>query len=257
MTTPPDIRKPEAPGPPATDPCPPGAAAGVTGRPAARAALLVLADGRFPAGGHAHSGGAEAAVGAGRIRDAASLEDFCRGRLHTAGLVAAGLAAAAAAGLDPLVLDEAADARTPVPALRTTARRLGRQMMRAARAAWPCPELDALAAARPRGAHQPVVLGVAARAADLVPGDAAHTAAYESVSGPTTAAVRLLGLDPFQATAVLARLAPELDGVAQQAADAAGRALLEGVDALPATSAPLLDIAAERHAAWPVRLFAS
>ncbi|MEU7259826.1 urease accessory protein UreF, partial [Streptomyces rimosus] len=30
-----------------------------------RAALLVLADGRFPAGGHAHSGGAEAAVTAG------------------------------------------------------------------------------------------------------------------------------------------------------------------------------------------------
>ncbi|MEU3545192.1 urease accessory UreF family protein, partial [Streptomyces paromomycinus] len=93
-----------------------------------RAALLVLADGRFPAGGHAHSGGAEAAVEAGRIRDAVSLEEFCRGRLHTAGLVAAALAAAAAAGCDPLVLDEAADARTPVPALRLTARRLGRQM---------------------------------------------------------------------------------------------------------------------------------
>lgn len=64
-----------------------------------RAALLVLADGRFPAGGHAHSGGAEAAVKAGRITGAASLEDFCRGRLHTAGLVAASLAAAAAAGV--------------------------------------------------------------------------------------------------------------------------------------------------------------
>ncbi|MDF3148653.1 urease accessory protein UreF, partial [Streptomyces sp. T21Q-yed] len=50
-----------------------------------RAALLVLADGRFPAGGHAHSGGAEAAVKAGRITGAASLEDFCRGRLHTTG----------------------------------------------------------------------------------------------------------------------------------------------------------------------------
>ncbi|MYU17183.1 urease accessory protein UreF, partial [Streptomyces sp. SID8361] len=59
------------------------------------AALLILADGRFPAGGHAHSGGAEAAVAAGRIHDAASLEAFCRGRLHTAGLTAAGLAAAA------------------------------------------------------------------------------------------------------------------------------------------------------------------
>ncbi|MFE0012547.1 urease accessory protein UreF, partial [Streptomyces erythrochromogenes] len=82
------------------------------------AALLVLADGRFPAGGHAHSGGAEAACKAGRIHDAATLEDFCRGRLHTAGLTAAALAAAAAAGLDPAVLDAAADARTPSPALR-------------------------------------------------------------------------------------------------------------------------------------------
>lgn len=62
-----------------------------------RAALLVLADGRFPAGGHAHSGGAEPAVAAGRIKDAATLETFCRGRLHTVGLVAAALAAAAAA----------------------------------------------------------------------------------------------------------------------------------------------------------------
>ncbi|MEU2660841.1 urease accessory protein UreF, partial [Streptomyces sp. NPDC007325] len=85
---------------------------------ASRSALLVLADGRFPAGGHAHSGGAEAAVKAGRIRDAAGLEAFCRGRLHTAGLTAAGLAAGAALGLDPYALDEAADARTPSPALR-------------------------------------------------------------------------------------------------------------------------------------------
>ncbi|EGX54847.1 urease accessory protein, partial [Streptomyces zinciresistens K42] len=78
-----------------------------------RAALLVLADGRFPAGGHAHSGGAEEAVRAGRITGAASLADFCRGRLHTAGLTAASLAAAAALGADPAALDEAADARTP------------------------------------------------------------------------------------------------------------------------------------------------
>ncbi|MFH8425739.1 urease accessory protein UreF [Streptomyces sp. NPDC018038] len=218
-----------------------------------RAALLVLADGRFPAGGHAHSGGAEAAVRAGRIRDAAGLEAFCRGRLHTTGLTSAALAAAAAHGLDPVDLDAAADARTPSPALRTAARRLGRQMMRAARAAWPCAELDALAAAFPRGAHQPVVLGVAARAAGLGPEDAAHCVAYETVGGPATAVVRLLGLDPFQATAVLARLAPAMDLVAEEAARAARR----GVDALPAASAPLLDITAEQHASWPVRLFAS
>ncbi|MDJ0344111.1 urease accessory UreF family protein [Streptomyces sp. H10-C2] len=224
---------------------------------AARAALLLLADGRFPAGGHAHSGGGEAAVTAGLIHDPATLAAFCRGRLHTSGLVAAAFAAAAAGGLDPLLLDDAADARTPSPALRATARKLGRQLMRAARAAWPAAELDRLAAARPRGAHQPIVLGVTARAAGLTPLDAAHAAAYESVTGPTTAAVRLLGLDPFSVGAVLARLAPEIDALADRAAQAAARAATVGIHALPAASAPLLDIHAEQHAAWPVRLFAS
>ncbi|SDM43721.1 urease accessory protein UreF [Streptomyces wuyuanensis] len=223
----------------------------------ARAALLVLADGRFPAGGHAHSGGAEAAVRAGRLGDARDLAEFCRGRLHTTGLTAAGLAAAAAAGLDPLALDAAADARTPSPTLRASARRLGRQLMRAARATWPSPELDALARALPKGAHQPVVLGLTARAAGLGPEDAAHCAVYESVGGPATAAVRLLSLDPFEATAVLARLAPDMDRVAARAVTAAREAAERGTDALPAASAPLLDITAEQHAAWPVRLFAS
>ncbi|MEV6247403.1 urease accessory UreF family protein [Streptomyces sp. NPDC051742] len=218
-----------------------------------RSALLVLADGRFPAGGHAHSGGAEAAVRAGRVKDAAGLESFCRGRLHTTGLTSAALAAGAAYGLDPAALDAAADARTPSPALRAVARRLGRQLMRAARATWPSPRLDELAAMYPRGAHQPVVLGTTALAAGLDPEDAAYCVAYETVGGPATAVVRLLGLDPYQATAVLARLTPEMDQVAERAAAAAR----QGFDALPAASAPLLDLMAEQHAAWPVRLFAS
>jgi urease accessory protein len=222
-----------------------------------RAALLVLADGRFPAGGHAHSGGAEAAVKAGRVTGAASLADFCRGRLHTAGLVSAALAAAAALGVDPGALDSAADSRTPSPALRTAARRLGRQLTRAARATWPSRELDALAREFPKGAHQPVVLGLVARAAGLGAADAAYCAAYECVSGPATATVRLLSLDPFEATGVLARLAPEVDLVADRAVTAAREAVTAGVDALPSASAPLLEIGAEAHAAWPVRLFAS
>ncbi|MEW2167048.1 urease accessory UreF family protein, partial [Streptomyces sp. NPDC007084] len=163
-----------------------------------------------------------------------------------------------AVGVDPHVgPDAAADARTPSLALRVAARRLGRQLMRAARATWPGAELDRLAEEFPKGAHQPVVLGVAARAAGLGPEDAAYCAAYEGVSGPASATVRLLSLDPFDATAVLARLAPELDIVAHAAASAARRVLDEGVEALPAGSAPLLEISAEAHAAWPVRLFAS
>ncbi|MFF8319712.1 urease accessory protein UreF [Streptomyces bobili] len=222
-----------------------------------KAALLVLADGRFPAGGHAHSGGAEEAVKAGRITDAASLEDFCRGRLHTAGLVAAALAAATAAGADPVELDAAADARTPSPALRVTARRLGRQLMRAARATWPSAELDALAREFPKGAHQPVVLGLTARAAGLGASDAAYCAAYESVSGSASAVVRLLSLDPFEATGVLARVAPQVDLVVDRAVSAGAAVLADGVDALPSASAPLLEIGAQAHAGWGVRLFAS
>ncbi|MFE2883223.1 urease accessory protein UreF [Streptomyces graminifolii] len=222
-----------------------------------RGALLVLADGRFPAGGHAHSGGAEAAVKAGRITGASSLGEFCRGRLHTAGLVSAAVAAAAVLGVDPGELDRAVDARTPSPALRLASRKLGRQLMRAARAAWPSAELDALAGEFPKGAHQPVVLGVVARAAGLGAEDAAYCAAYESVSGAASATVRLLSLDPFEATAVLARLAPELDLVADRAVEAGRGVVTGGVDELPCASAPLLEIGAEAHAAWAVRLFAS
>ncbi|MCX5110112.1 urease accessory protein UreF [Streptomyces sp. NBC_00378] len=222
-----------------------------------RAALLLLADGRFPAGGYAHSGGVEAAVAHKAVHDINSLEAFCRGRLHTTGLTTAGLAAAAAAGCDPLMLDDAADARTPVPALRAVARKLGRQMMRAARATFPSAELDRLAAERPRGAHQPIVQGVAARAAGLTPQDAACAAAYEAVGGPATAAVRLLSLDPLAASWLLARLSTEVDTVAADAAGAAARVETEGLDALPSASSPLLDITAEQHAAWTVRLFAS
>ncbi|RPE45691.1 urease accessory protein [Streptomyces sp. Ag109_O5-1] len=222
-----------------------------------RAALLVLADGRFPAGGHAHSGGAEAAVKAGRISGAADLEEFCRGRLHTAGLMAGAFAAAAVLGAEVRELDAAADARTPSPALRGTARKLGRQLLRAARVTWPGPELDAVAREFPKGAHQPVVLGVVARAAGLSVADAAYCAAYECVSGPATAVVRLLSLDPFEATGVLARLAPEVDRVVDQAVEAARGAAGGGVDVLPAGSAPLLEIGAEWHAGWGVRLFAS
>ncbi|MDH6114822.1 urease accessory protein [Kitasatospora sp. MAP12-15] len=220
--------------------------------------LLLLADGRFPAGGHAHSGGAEAAVRAGAVRDAADLAAFLTGRLHTAGLTSAGLAAAAADGFDPAALDEAADARTPSPALRATSRRLGRQLLRAARACWPDPALDRLAAAHPGGAHQSVVLGWAARAARLAPGEAALTAAHESVNGPAAACTRLLGLDPYQVIAVLARLAPEVDAVAGAATEAAAEAVRQqDGELLPAASAPLLDLYAERQHSWKGRLFAS
>ena len=92
------------------------------------AALLLLADGRFPAGGHVHSAGIEAAVGEGRVADVDSLRAFLIGRLHTSGLADAALAAASAGRLGAsdgellaeLVrrLDAECAARQSVPVLR-------------------------------------------------------------------------------------------------------------------------------------------
>jgi len=214
------------------------------------AALLLLADGRFPSGGHAHSGGLEPAVAAGRVHDVATLAEFLRGRLRTSGLVAAALAAATCAGADPREVDAAADARTPAPALRRTARAQGRALLRAGRAIWPGVDLPDV---HPEGPHQPVVLGVVTAAAGLTPEQAALVCAYAAVSGPASAAVRLLGLDPYDVHALLADLGPACEQVARDAADCAAGP----VDALPAAAAPLLDISAADHATWEVRLFAS
>jgi len=222
-------------------------------------------------------------VTAGTVGDLHSLEVFLRGRLRTAGLVAAGLAAAACTTARTCTgarvesaalvrdhgpwpeLDAEADARTPAPAQREAARRQGRALLRAARIAWPdaagLASLAALAAARgeaPRaeyrgGPYYAVVLGAAAAAAGCTPLEAARIAAYQAVAGPTSAAVRLLALDPMRATGILARLAGDIDQIAEQGAGCADGPLCD----LPCASAPALDLLAQAHIRAEVRLFES
>jgi urease accessory protein len=60
-------------------------------------ALWLLADSRLPTGGHAHSGGLEAAVHRGLVRTPADVAAWLAGRVPTAGLVTAAGAAAACA----------------------------------------------------------------------------------------------------------------------------------------------------------------
>ncbi|MDQ3679914.1 MAG: urease accessory protein UreF [Actinomycetota bacterium] len=226
------------------------------------ASLLVLADGRFPSGGHAYSGGVEAAVAAGRVQGAGDLRAFLAGRLHTTGAVAGALAAAGCglAGDERAVdagawraLDAEADARITAPALRDSSRRQGRQVLRAGRAVWPGDVLDQLVDAVPTGAHHPVALGAVAAAGGLTGAEAALAATYDSVCGPAMAAVRLLGLDPYAVHSLVADLAPAMEVAAAQAARRSTGPLSE----LPALAAPLLDLSAESHVRAEVRFFAS
>jgi urease accessory protein len=231
--------------------------------------LLLLADGRLPSGTHAHSGGLEAAVRAGRVEDADTLMSFLLGRLTTVGLTSAAFAAATALELadgvlatagggafrskELAVLDAEYDARTPSPVRREASRQLGRQLVHAARAGWPSPVLEAAALVHPDGPHRPIAFGAAAAAAGIDLQGTAAAAALASVTGPAGAATRLLGLDPDAVTGVLAGLVEAVNEVAA----AAVRAARGPAEDLPALSAPLLDISAEQHSAWEARLFAS
>lgn len=220
-----------------------------------RAALLLLADGRLPAGGYAHSGGLEPTVRTQGLRDVADIERFLEGRAATAGLMAAAFAVAACVaardGNVPLLdeLDAELDARFPSQATRAVSRALGRQLRRSVANFHPDSLLDAIR----DNPHQSLAYGVAAAVFGLEARDAACMALHESVAGPVAAAVKVLSLDLFAVHAAFAGLTDVLDELADEAV---GYATTAAAD-LPAPGTPLLDIAAEDHRQWEVRLFAS
>jgi urease accessory protein len=235
------------------------------------ALLLLLLDGRSPAGAHSHSGGMEAAVTAGQVRDLAEVEAFCRGRLRTHGRVAAAFAAAAcsvwlgpAPGTDPAsrpaprpswdVFDAEFSARTPSEAMRASSRQLGSGLLRLLRAMLPAVDLTTpWVGCESPAPHHPLVLGAGVALGGGDPALAARAAALGVCTGPASAAVRLLGLDPYGVQGLLARLAPEID-------DCGSHALASAVSepqSLAADGAPALDLSADYHLRTEVRLFAS
>jgi urease accessory protein len=237
--------------------------------PALGSLLLLLLDSRSPSGGHNHSGGMEPAVAAGLVRDLDDVEDFCRGRLRTAGRVAAGFAAAScqlwldsAGSVDPVpnptserreehqiadewaLLDAEFDARNPSEAVRAASRQLGHGLRRLLRATVPDADLSVWEHLPAPAPHHPLVLGAGVALAGGSSETAARAAALAAVSVPASAAVRLLGLDPFAVQAMLARLTPSVDECGS-------------MTGLPADAAPWLDLLADHHLTTEVRLFAS
>jgi urease accessory protein len=223
------------------------------------ATLLVLADGRFPAGGHAHSAGVEIFVRSGELHDVTSLRSFLRGRVATAGFVDATVASAAVLESECeapewIRLDREANARFASPVQREVSRTLGRRLVRTANRCWPDERLDDVAGVHPDGPHFSLALGAAGGAAGIGPLEVAVAAVHTSAATPATAAVRLLGLDPVAVYAELAALAPEIDAVAVRAVEEIRR---HGLTGAIAPTAPRTEIAAERHPRLEGRLFAS
>jgi urease accessory protein len=230
------------------------------------ALLLLLLDGRAPAGAHGHSGGMEAAVTAGFVRGVTDMEQFCRFRLRTSGQASAAFAAVACQlwrtggdGARWAELDAEFSARVPSAATRAASRQLGSGLRRLVGAMVPSADLVTPWRRIQRPApHHPLVLGAAVAVAGGDARLAGRAAALGTCTGPASAAVRLLGLDPYAVQGVLAGLSAEID-----AAGAAGArcALADGktpeLGELPALAAPALELLADVHARSEVRLFAS
>jgi len=149
-------------------------------------------------------------------------------------------------------LDAEVDARTPAPPLRAASRRLGRQLLRVATRCWPSALLT-LAAEGVYDPHQSVAFGLVGLAAGLGVEDIGDLVAHHTLTIPMQAGVRMLGLDPFAVAAASAALA----GVAADVVAAAGSFAIGPIEALPARSATLIDLAAMTHAGADGRLFAT
>jgi urease accessory protein len=213
------------------------------------AALLMLADGRFPDGSHAHSFGMEAAVDAGRVRDPSTMRAYLEARLWSTTRTDAAAAALVACGTHSIEsVDHALELRLPGEVARTTSRSLGRSLLRTAERLWPgqAPRLD-----DGRAPLQPVAFGAVAALSGCSPSQAALCCVHASAAALSSAALRLLGLDPFAVAAVLAELRPTVGAVA---------ASVDGIatpDDLPVVTTPIAELDPELGRTIEPRLFGS
>lgn len=216
-------------------------------------ALLMLADGRLPVGAHANGSGVEWAAKHDDLSNIDQLERWIDGRLATVGTVDAAFAVAAAASdgseLALGILDAELGARQVGERARLVSRQLGRQFARASRRIWP--EANAIHSPGTEGPYAPIALGVVARHLALEPADVATVSLHHLVASATTAAVRLMGLDPLEVAAMHARLAAVIDATS---ALADSWATAEPAH-LPALTSPLAELLAEDHGQWTSRLF--
>jgi urease accessory protein len=214
---------------------------------------LLLADGRFPAGGYAHSGGLEQACHDGLTAD--EVAAYLRARLHAVAAPECALAVAAGRETEVdglLLLDDEAAARMPSPVLRAVSQRLGSQLLRTASVVWPDAGMPRAYRAASTSTPRPVAFGVVARAARLDELELARGFLYDDATMVTAAAAKLLPVDVLSMTRLLVELEEDIERLALAAVS-----LNLPPRELPSAFAPLLELRSLAHGRREGRLFAS
>ncbi len=211
---------------------------------------LLLADARLPAAGHTQSAGLEPGLADGL--DPVDLPAYCRTRLATVVRTEAATAVVARhhalAGLSLATVEAAWAVRTPSDAMRATSRMLGRGLLRLARRTWPGAVAGWPADAQPPRA---VVLGAIAADTDLPAVELARVVTYDDVQTVLSAALKLLPLDPADATGWCVELLPDVDRLAREVST------LTATTDIPATGSPQIEGWAQAHARTTRRLFSA
>lgn len=204
--------------------------------------LVQMLSPAFPVGAFAHSQGLEQAISAGLVTDQAELEGWIRAVLcHGAGRMDAAFLGAArddSAGIETLSAQYLA--LMPSPGREREARELGAGFAAMARA---------MGRAVPQGLPLPLAVGVATRGLEVATAEVLALWLQGVAAQLVSVAVRFMPLGQAAGQAVLARLAPGIAALAEEAA---------GVPYDQAWSfTPGADIASIRQGQMETRIFRS
>lgn len=213
-------------------------------------AALLLGDARLPVGGHTQSAGLEPAVLAGLGVD--DVPAYLEARLRSIATVDAATACVTLRALDggslPTVYRHWA-ARTPSHVLRRAAEQSAQGYLRLLRRRWP--DSASVAALGGLPACRPMAIAGVAAELGLGPLEVARVLVHDEIQTITSAALKLLPLDP----AITVEWALGVHPIAEEVAMAAAR--VESAADIPFPSMPMLDSWAHHHAESNRRLFSA
>ena len=210
---------------------------------------LLLGDARLPVGGHTQSAGLEPAILAGL--DAGDVPGYLRARLTTVSRVDAatmvvGMLALRGAGFGLDLAHAHWVARTPSHVQRRAAEQASHGYIRLAKRLDP-----ARAAAAGVPATRPLAMALLADILACDPLQAARVLLHDEIQTVTSAALKLLPLDPVTAVEWAIAAHPLAESLAAEAASVAHPRNI------PSPSAPEIEAWIHAHATTPRRLFSA